>query len=112
MCARTLATLTLLTSGWPGALVRQKSTVRGSDRSSALGRTKSCAPSEPERWARCTARAILDCTARLRSRFCTQRVASDVGRLARFEQEAPAAAALNHPHILSIYDIGTDHGVT
>src|SRR5215211_5739996 len=33
--------------------------------------------------------------------------ASDPDRLRRFEQEALAAAALNHPNILAVHDIGT-----
>jgi len=36
--------------------------------------------------------------------------ADDKERLQRFEQEACAASALNHPNILSIYDVGTHEG--
>ena len=35
---------------------------------------------------------------------------ADPDRLHRFEQEARAAAALNHPNILAVYDIGTHDG--
>ena len=38
--------------------------------------------------------------------------ASDPDRLARFEREAHAVAALTHPNILAIHDFGRDNGVT
>src|SRR5712671_7462535 len=37
-------------------------------------------------------------------------LSEDTDRLNRFEQEAQAAGALNHPNILSIYHIGTHDG--
>ncbi|MGD8897540.1 MAG: protein kinase, partial [Acidobacteriota bacterium] len=38
-------------------------------------------------------------------------VASDPDRLRRFEREARTVAALNHPHILTVHDVGTQDSI-
>lgn len=51
-----------------------------------------------------------DSIVRWQSNFYLPKYSSDADRLKRFEQEARATSALNHPNILTVYDIGNHNG--
>ena len=65
----------------------------------------------PAGWARSTARATRASTAPSRSRSSPRTSPADPELRQRFEREARAISALNHPHICVLHDVGRQDGI-
>ena len=74
-----------------------------------LGPYEIVTPLAREVWAKFTAPATRGCTADVALKMLPVAVAADAGRRGRFELEARATAALNHPNIVAVYDVGSDN---
>jgi len=71
---------------------------------------KSSRPWAREAWVKSIAHAIHVWGRDVAVKVLPSDFSADGDRPHRFEQEACAAGALNHPNILSIYDVGTHDG--
>ena len=70
------------------------------------GITRSFLLSVRAEWVRSIALTIPGLDREVAIKLLPADFANDADRLRRFEQEAKATSALNHPNILTVYDIG------
>jgi serine/threonine protein kinase len=63
-------------------------------------------------WTKCIALVTRGSDATVAIKVLPETLARDTDRLRRFEQEARTIAALKHPNILAIHDIGTHEGAS
>ena len=78
------------------------------DRASSRTATSSARRSAAAAWPTSTSPTTGCSTGRSRSRCCRPQFASDPTNVERFRREAQAAAGLNHPNIVAVYDWGEE----
>ena len=71
--------------------------------------TKFLNRSAPAGWAKSIWPPILTAGRKAALKLLPMRFTGDAERLKRFQQEAHAVVGLNHPNILTVYEIGEDH---
>ena len=74
-------------------------------------RMKSSASLARAAWARCTKPSDTRLDRTVAIKVLPEHVANDPNLKRRFEREARTVAALNHPHICTLHDIGTQDGI-
>jgi serine/threonine protein kinase len=63
-------------------------------------------------WAKCILRATLAWTALSRVKILPAHLSDSSEAKQRFEREARAISSLNHPHICTLHDVGSQDGTS